>query len=76
MLSAGENVRNLGTRYLKDQQGGFTTLWGITLFTLAFLMGSALDASLVYKVNMQAQAAADNMALTASIAVDLDNPDR
>ena len=51
-------------------------MWGLTLFTLAFLMGSALDASLVYKVNMQAQAAADNMALTASIAVDMDNPDR
>lgn len=51
-------------------------MWGLTLFTIVFLAGSALDASLAYKLKLQAQAAADNMALTASKAVDTDNPDR
>lgn len=76
MLNVGKNAHKVGTRYLKDQQGGFTILWGLTMFTLVFLAGSALDVSLAYKLKLQAQAVADNMALTASKAVDMDNPDR
>lgn len=50
--------------------------WGVTGVGVVMCVGAAYDINQVSKAKAIAQMAADNMALTASIAVDMDNDDR
>lgn len=70
------SARAFYTRLKKDERGSFAMSWGVSLLAIVFAVGSAFDASQAGKAKQLAQAAADNMALTASIAVDRDNDER
>jgi len=63
-------------RFLKDTAGSFAMIWAVTGLGVVISVGAAYDVSQVTKAKQIAQMAADNMALTASIAVDTGNTDR
>lgn len=63
-------------RFLKDTAGSMALVWGVIGVGVVMTVGAAYDVSQVSKAKAIAQMAADNMALTASIAVDKDNDDR
>jgi len=66
-------VQRLGARWLKDNSGSMAMAWGVSIVAIVFAVGSAFDTSQASKAKQLAQSAADNMALTASIAVDRNN---
>jgi len=63
-------------RYLQNTAGNFATIWAVSIAGVVFTVGAAYDVTQASKAKAIAQMAADNMALTASIAVDKDNDDR
>ena len=63
-------------RYSENTAGAMAMAWGVTLAGLTFTIGASYDLTQVSKAKAIAQVAADNMALTASIAVDFGNEDR
>jgi hypothetical protein len=63
-------------RFLKDTAGSFGMIWGVAGLGVVISVGAAYDINQVSKAKQIAQMAADNMALTASIAVDTNNDDR
>lgn len=72
-MGAGKFVRRWGARFLKDNDGSMAMAWAVSLLVVVLAVGSAFDASQASKAKQLAQSAADNMALTASIAVDRNN---
>lgn len=59
-----------------NEQGSVVVTWGFGMLGVIILAGSAVDLSLSTKAKKLARIAADNMALTASVAVDHEDPDR
>lgn len=62
--------------FLSDTAGSMAMIWGVTGVGIVISVGAAYDVSQVNKAKFIAQMAADNMALSASIAVDNDNDER
>ncbi|HHI88874.1 MAG TPA: hypothetical protein ENK01_02880, partial [Hellea balneolensis] len=62
--------------YRKDTSGSMAAMWAVAGLAIITTVGAAYDVSQVSKAKQMAQIAADNMALTASVAVDFDNEDR
>jgi len=63
-------------RFLTDTAGSMAMVWGVIGIGTVITVGAAYDVNQVSKAKQIAQMAADNMALTASIAVDTGNEDR
>jgi len=63
-------------RFLTDTAGSMAMVWGVIGVGVVISVGAAYDVNQVSKAKQIAQMAADNMALTASIAVDNNNIDR
>lgn len=63
-------------KFLKDTAGSMAMVWGVIGIGVVMMVGAAYDVNQVSKAKAIAQMAADNMALTASIAVDTNNDDR
>lgn len=63
-------------RYVEDRRGAFSLIWAISMMGVLLSVGSGYDLAQLTKAKALAQYAADNMALSASIAVDLNNDDR
>ena len=61
---------------MDDISGAFSLLWAVSMMAVLLSVGSGYDLAQLTKAQALAQYAADNMALSASIAVDLDNNDR
>ncbi|MEE9273448.1 MAG: pilus assembly protein TadG-related protein [Robiginitomaculum sp.] len=59
--------------YCKDTRGNFAIMASVSIVTLLMAVGAAIDYSQLSKAKLQAQHAADNMALAASVAVDTKN---
>ncbi len=62
--------------FLVDTAGSMAMVWAVVSGGVIISVGAAYDVSQVSKAKQIAQMAADNMALTASIAVDTGNQDR
>ena len=69
-------IKNSLSQYRKDTSGSLAAVWAISGLSIIMAVGAAYDVSQVSKAKQLAQIAADNMALTASVAVDFDNDDR
>ena len=69
-------IQRVGARWLKDNSGSMATAWAVSLVAIVFAVGSAFDTSQASKAKQLAQSAADNMALSASIAVDRNNQEK
>ncbi len=69
-------LKKMFRRYRKDTSGNFATIWAVSIGAIVFTVGSAYDVNQISKAKQMAQMAADNMALTASIAVDFGNDDK
>jgi len=63
-------------RFFTDTAGSMAMIWGVIGIGVIVTVGAAYDVNQVSKAKQIAQMAADNMALTASIAVDGGNEDR
>lgn len=63
-------------RLLEDTSGAFSLMWAISMTGIVISIGATYDLAQISKAKSIAQYAADNMALTASIAVDFENSDR
>jgi len=63
-------------RYSRNTAGAMAMTWGVILAGMTFTIGASYDLTQVSKARAIAQVAADNMALTASIAVDFNNNER
>ncbi len=63
-------------RLFNDTAGSMAMVWGVIGVGVVITVGAAYDINQVSKAKQIAQMAADNMALTASIAVDTNNTDR
>jgi len=68
--------RRIFENFLSDTAGSMAMIWGVTGVGIVISVGAAYDISQVNKAKLIAQMAADNMALSASIAVDNDNDSR
>jgi len=68
--------RRIFKNFLSDTAGSMAMIWGVTGVGIVISVGAAYDVSQVNKAKLIAQIAADNMALSASIAVDNDNDSR
>lgn len=75
-MLVGKKAKRSFARFLKDTAGSMAMAWGVIGVAVVVTVGSAYDINQVSKAKQIAQLAADNMALTASIAVDKDNDDR
>ena len=64
------------SRLLKDTSGAFSLMWAVSMLGIMISIGATYDLAQISKAKAIAQYAADNMALTASIAVDTDNDDK
>ncbi len=62
--------------YLKDTAGSMASIWALSASVIIIGAGTAYDTTQISKARQLAQIAADNMALTASIAVDFNNDKR
>ncbi|MBL4766248.1 MAG: hypothetical protein JKY94_00740 [Rhodobacteraceae bacterium] len=62
--------------FLRDTRGSFAMMWAVSMMGILLSVGAAYDLAQVSKAKSLAQIAADNMALAASVAVDLDNASR
>jgi hypothetical protein len=71
-----DTLKSRAARFCRDQRGSMATMWAVSLLTIMFAVGSSFDASQASKARKLAQIAADSMALTASIAVDMNNDER
>lgn len=67
---------SLFARLRKDESGSMAVVWAAALLTVMIAVGAAFDLSQASKAKKLAQIAADNLALSASIAVDTNNKQR
>lgn len=63
-------------RFLRDTRGVFSLPWAISMTAVTISIGASYDMSQISKAQSIAQITADNMALAASISIDMDNNDR
>ncbi len=69
-------AKSMFARFFKNTAGSMAMVWGVIGVGIIITVGAAYDVNQVSKAKAIAQMAADNMALTASIAVDTDNENR
>ena len=74
----GNVIKKIGLlkRFLKDTSGAFSMMWAVSMTGVIISVGATYDIAQITKAKALAQYAADNMALAASVAVDIDNDDR
>jgi len=61
---------------LKNDAGSIAITWAMSMMAVTFAVGATYDMTQITKAKQGAQMIADNMALTASIAVDTNNTSR
>ncbi len=69
-------IRHKLLGWLEDNQGTFALVWALCLTVIIMAMGCVVDSMRVYHAKQLAQTAADSLALSASAAVDRDDPNR
>ena len=75
-MNTSGKIQRVCAGWLKDNSGSMATAWAVSLVAIVFAVGSAFDTSQASKAKQLAQSAADNMALSASIAVDRNNQEK